>query len=67
MPDIVASWKWRDPGEIIERLVAETALDEHRAEAKAKPKPREQRDRHHVRALQLKRRQSLKKVMKGER
>jgi hypothetical protein len=67
MPDIVESWKWRDPGEIIDRLIGESASDERRAEARAQPKPRVERDGHYTRARQIERKQSLKNVMKGKR
>lgn len=66
MPDIVESWKWRDPEEIIDRLLADSDYRAVREAKRAEPKPRVERDRHYTRARQIERRQSLSNVMKGK-
>lgn len=53
---------WRNPEEIIERLIGVGERDTRRADAKLVPPPRVARDRHYTRARQL----HVKQLMKGK-
>lgn len=62
MSDIVERWKWRPPGEIIERLIGETAHQERRGEAISVRAPEHQtRDRYYTQARRL----HVRQLMKG--
>lgn len=62
MSDIVEAWKWRPPGEIIERLLGEAARSERRGEAvSARVPDHQERDRYYTQARRL----HVKQLMKG--
>jgi hypothetical protein len=70
MPDIVERWMWRDPGEIIDRLLVRSA----RASApRVDHDPANQasaaagKDRYYTQARQLEIRQCMKRVTGGKR
>lgn len=66
MPDHCPRWKLRNPYEIIERLLGESAAEERRIvsrETLAQAKPRVHRDRHYTQAARLK----IQSLMKGIR
>lgn len=59
--DIVEAWKWRPAGEIIERLLGESARTERRGEAiSLRPTEHPQRDRYYTQARRL----HVKQLMK---
>jgi len=62
MTDIVEAWKWQAPGDIIERLLGESARTERRGEAiSAKPGEHPPRDRYYTQARRLR----VKQLMRG--
>ena len=60
--DIVESWMWRDPGAVIDRLLARSARIERRGEAiSLRPNARSPRDAYYTQARRL----HVKRLMKG--
>jgi hypothetical protein len=65
MSDICERWKWRDPAEIIDRLLAESASIGRMIARIAKPKPKAPRnkpDRYYTQARRL----MIINAMKGQ-
>lgn len=69
MPDIVPSWMWRPPGEIIEDLIAHSDRRAQRLEAKACDVSREtkcgavRRDRYYTQARRLRVRELMRRML----
>ncbi len=60
MTDVVESWKWRDPAEIIDELMWQSKRKERRGEA-ISVRPHKSRDRYYTQAKRLR----IKNLMKG--
>lgn len=67
MADIVESWLWRDPGEIIEGLLTRSAREAAKGQGlvlgQAGAVERTHRDRYYTQARRL----HLKQIMRGKR
>lgn len=75
-PDIVEAWKWRDPGEQIERLLRESERVEQRILTLAHATtiaplnvdlPESRRDRYYTQARKLHVKQTLRTAMSNRR
>ncbi len=68
MSDIVEGWLWRDPGEIIERLLERSTRQSDRAAGTAigHAQSASHRDRYYTQARQCEIRAAVKRAMRGE-
>lgn len=67
MADIVESWLWRDPGEIVDRLLERSAREAARRQGLEMGAADGPRDRYYTMARRCEVRGSVKRVLRGVR